>query len=86
MCVDQMRCEGRCPECKETAQRAMARSRRKRERDADAFMSANVSVYPAKRGGDVLLIVEGRIFMVTGSLAKGLRSLAAGTIDENESD
>lgn len=61
-----------------------SRGRRRREREADAWMSANIAVDPASIGGEVRLIVEGRTFIVSGRLAKGLRSLAAGTIDDED--
>lgn len=78
--------EGEALELYSRQEAARARSRRQREREADAFMSASVAVDPASIGGEVRLLIEGHTFIVHGRLAKGLRALAAGTIDDAETD
>lgn len=65
-------------------QRAFAAAKSKRTRSKPfpgGTFTATVIVDRGSRG-EVRMLIDGRTFIVHGSLANGMRSLASGTIDD----
>lgn len=53
-------------------------------RDAKGTFSATVVVDSKTIGGDVTLLIEGRTFVVSGALKRGLRAMASEIADGDE--